>query len=314
MLPNGSGGVLKESATSLRGWADLIWERFVPLQITPHDADDLRGSVRTGHVGPLQASVVRSVPQTFTRTKSLVAKEATQRFAVGLVDQGVGRLVQDGRECTVTDGGFAVYDTSRPFTWSFEHCFQMRVYTWPLASAPLTGLDSERITAITVPRVHDVGRLVIPMLAQVTQDPPNVSATVSTRLALELAELAITAVLETDQARPSDDDEILGTIQTFIEERLSDPTLNADRLAAAFFMSTRTLHRLFARHSLTVGGWIKHRRLEGCRRALSGHASPGLPIREVAARFGLLNPSSFSREFTAQYGQSPREYRSITRA
>jgi AraC-like DNA-binding protein len=78
-------------------------------------------------------------------------------------------------------------------------------------------------------------------------------------------------------------------------------------------MSTRTLHRLFARHGLTVAGWIKTRRLEGCRRAL--HASPRSPqpIREIAARHGLLNASYFSREFTQMYGESPRQYRSRTR-
>jgi AraC-like DNA-binding protein len=303
-------GILEERATSLRGWADLIQERFVPLQIAPHDASEMRGSVRTRHLGYLQASTVRSAPQTFTRTKSLVAKESSPLFALGLVDKGVGYLEQDGRECTVADGGFALYDTSRPFTWRFNENFRMRVYTWPLASVSLASdSESERVTAITVARAQGIGRLVGPMFVQLVQEATDMSAPGSMRVAGELAELAITAALEAGQAQPTVDGDILRTIQVFIEERLSDPSLHADEIAAAFFMSTRTLHRLFARNGLTVAGWIKSRRLEGCRRALGASAKSHQSIREVAARYGFLNASFFSREFTQQYGESPRQYR-----
>lgn len=306
----GSSGVVEEKATSLRGWAELIRERFVPLQIAPHDAAEMRGSVKTRQFGYLQASTVRSAPQTFTRTRSLVAKEDSPLFALGLVDKGVGYLEQDGRECTVTDGGFALYDTSRPFTWHFGGPFRMRVYTWPLGSVSLASSEAQRVTAINVPRAQGIGRLLGPLFLQLMQETPgDLSAPGSMRMAGELAELAITAGLEAGQAPPTRDGEILRTIQLFIEERLSDPTLNADQIAAGFYMSTRTLHRLFARHNLTVAGWIKMRRLEGCRRALVSSSSSDEPIRDVAARYGFLNASFFSREFAQQYGASPRQYR-----
>ena len=306
----GSSGVVEEKATSLRSWAELIRERFVPLQIAPHDAAEMRGSVKTRQLGYLQASTVRSAPQTFTRTKSLVAKESAPLFALGLVDKGTGYLEQDGRECTVTDGGFALYDTSRPFTWHFDAEFRMRVYTWPLATVSLASTEAQRVTAISVPRTRGIGRMVGPMFLQLMQETPyDISAPGSIRMAGELAELAITAGLEAGQAPPTRDGEVLRTIQLFIEERLSDPSLNADQIAAGFYMSTRTLHRLFARHGLTVAGWIKARRLEGCRRALSTSTRSDLPIRDVAARYGFLNASFFSREFAQQYGESPRQYR-----
>lgn len=306
----GSSGVVEEKAASLRSWAELIRERFVPLQIAPHDAAEMRGSVKTRQFGYLQASTVRSAPQTFARTRSLVAKEDSPLFALGLVDKGTGYLEQDGRQCIVSDGGFALYDTSRPFTWHFDTEFRMRVYTWPLATVSLASTEAQRVTAITVPQDQGLGRLVGPMFLQLMHEAPgDISAPGSMRMAGELAELAITAGLESGHAQPTRDDETMRTIQLFIEERLSDPTLNAVQIAAAFYMSTRTLHRLFARHGLTVAGWIKARRLEGCRRALGSSARSDLPIRDVAARYGFLNASFFSREFAQQYGESPRQYR-----
>lgn len=302
-------GVVDERATSLRAWVDLIWDRFAPHEIAPRDGDEMRGSVRTRRLGHLQASTVVSAPQTFIRTKSLVSRESSPLFVLGLVEKGVGYLNQDGRECTVANGDFTLYDTSRPYTWRFDGDFRFRVYTWPLASVPLGGAESQRVTAITVPRAQGIGRLVAPIFVQVTCEESDLSATGSTRMADELAGLAITSALEAAEEEPTVNDDTLRTIQVYVEERLSDPGLNAEQIASAFFMSTRTLHRLFARRGLTVSGWIKTRRLERCRHALRAAPRSEQPIREIAARHGLLNPSYFSREFAQQYGESPREFR-----
>jgi len=303
------GGLLDERATSLRSWADLIWDRFAPHEITARDADRMRGSIKTRHLGHLQASTVVSTPQAFIRTKSLASRDDSPLFVLGLVEKGVGHLVQDGRDCTVANGDFTLYDTSRPYTWRFDGDFRFRVYTWPLASVPLPRAGSDQVTATTVPRGHGIGRMVAPMFVQVTRDATALSAAGAVRMADELAELAITSALEVTQAAPPADDDVLRAIQVHIEERLADPGLNAEQIAAAFFMSTRTLHRLFARRGLTVAGWIKARRLEGCRHALRTQARSPQPIREIAARHGLLNASYFSREFSLQYGESPRQYR-----
>lgn len=307
---------LLEKASTLSGWTDLIEQRFVSLRIAPKDAAELGGSVRTRHLGHLQASVVASTPQTFTRTESLVSGSSVDVFALGLVERGTGYLEQDGRECAVTDGAFALYDTSRPFTWRFTGDWCMRVYTWPLPTLWLRSAESQRVTAISVPSTQGLGRLVAPMFTQVADDAPSISPTGSMRVAGELAELAMTAALEAhaDHEPTGTDTEVLHTIQAFVEERLADPSLNADQIAQAFFMSTRSLHRLFARHGLTVNAWIKTRRLEGCRRTLGSRTHLDVPIRDVAARFGFTNASFFSREFTHQYGESPRQYRTRRQA
>lgn len=301
---------IDDRATSLRDWADLVCNRFVPLQVAPRDPDEMRGRITTRHVGHLQACVVISAAQSFIRTKKLVSKDTPEVFAVGLVDRGTGYLEQDGRECEVSAGAFALYDTSRPFAWRFDDDFRMRVYTWPLESVLFTECDSLGVTAVEVSNQRGVGRLVAPMFAQLTEQPPDISASGSIRIARELAEMAVTAALEVSHEAPTTaDGGIMASAQAYIEERLTDPSLNTDQVAAAFFISTRTLHRLFARHGLTVAGWIKARRLEACRRALENGRESDPPIREIAARYGFVNASSFSREFAHRFGESPRQYR-----
>jgi AraC-like DNA-binding protein len=60
---------------------------------------------------------------------------------------------------------------------------------------------------------------------------------------------------------------------------------------------------------LTAAAWIKNRRLEACRRALVAPGSQTVPINEIASRFGFSNQAFFSREFSRQYGESPRQHR-----
>jgi AraC-like DNA-binding protein len=304
-------GVVVETATSLRGWADVIRQRFIPLQIAQRDASDLAGSVRSRQIGHLQASIVDSVPQTFTRTRRLISAGGHELLALGVVERGTGYLERDGRNCVVSGGGFALYDTSRPFTWSLTGDWRLRVYTWSRESIALTEPDSQQLTATAVPGNAGVGRFLSPMLARLARTDADLSPSGSIRLASEVAELSIIAALEAGRGveHERSDREQLRTIQAFIEQNLADPTLTPPRIAREFYMSARTLHRLFARHGLTVAAWIKERRLEACRRALVSPRSQTVPINEIASRFGFPNQAFFSREFSKQYGESPRRHR-----
>lgn len=98
-------------------------------------------------------------------------------------------------------------------------------------------------------------------------------------------------------------------VRAYIETHLDDPALGPQRIAQEFFLSPRTLHRLFARHGLTVHAWIKQRRLEACRRALTAPGSQHSSVTEVATRYGFRDSAVFSRAFSRAYGASPSRYR-----
>jgi AraC-like DNA-binding protein len=305
-----AGDEVVESAASLRLWMDLINERFVPLQIKP-SADDLAGQVTTRQVGHMQASCVNSTPQVFTRSNALL-RRGRELVAVGVVDRGCGFLEQDGRRCEVSDGSFALYDTTRPFTWAFTTEFQMRVYAWPRESLGLDDSDIGRLTALTVSGTAGVGSFVAPMLDQIMKlNSGPLPGPVSVRLAEEVAELAVTAALEAGFQEGNDErtTAVLRKVQAYIEENLPDPGLTPDRIAEAFFMSTRTLHRIFAGHGLTVAAWIKDRRLERAKRSLGIAHGESPSITDLAARLGFANAAAFSRDFSLRYGVSPSHYR-----
>jgi AraC-like DNA-binding protein len=304
-----------DKANSLRGWTDVIRQRFVTLNIAPHSSLDLAGSVSWRTCGPLQAAAVASVPQTFIRTDRQAGHDDHEVLAVGMVESGVGYLEQDGRTCEVKQGDFALYESARPFTWTMKGDWRLCVYTWPRESIVLPEGQTVRLTANTVSRAAGLGRFLGPMYSELLRVDAGLSPQAAVKWANEIAEMSLLAAGET---RPEDNAagsaEKVREIQLFIEQNLGDPTLSPDAIAAEFYMSTRTLHRLFGQSGLTVAAWIKHRRLEACRRALTSPSSRAASISEIAGRFGFTNQAFFSREFAAAYRVSPRKYREINGA
>jgi AraC-like DNA-binding protein len=106
---------------------------------------------------------------------------------------------------------------------------------------------------------------------------------------------------------------LLQRIYAFVEERLPDPGLSPATIAASHHVSVRYLYRLFEDEGHTVAGWIRHRRLERCRRDLAEPALLGRPVSAIAARWGFPDPTHFSRVFRAANAVTPREYRAMHR-
>ena len=96
-------------------------------------------------------------------------------------------------------------------------------------------------------------------------------------------------------------------MRRFAQQRLGDPELGPEQIAAAHFVSTRYVHKLFAATGSGVSAWIREQRMERARDDLrqSGDASIG----SIASRWGYCDPASFSRAFRQTYGCSPRDMR-----
>lgn len=94
-----------------------------------------------------------------------------------------------------------------------------------------------------------------------------------------------------------------------IEAFLSDPALCPARVAATHRISTRHLHRLFKQAGTSFSGYVRSRRLERCRDDLADPRLEGLPLTEIAYRWGFSDSSHFSRCFKVAFGCTAREFR-----
>ncbi|MFE2499839.1 helix-turn-helix transcriptional regulator [Streptomyces scopuliridis] len=89
------------------------------------------------------------------------------------------------------------------------------------------------------------------------------------------------------------------------EQRLADADLSSAMLARELNVSVRTLQRAFAAGGESVTAYIRERRLELARQALSASR---LAVSEIAAHWQFADSSHFSRTFKQRYGLTPTEY------
>ncbi len=95
-------------------------------------------------------------------------------------------------------------------------------------------------------------------------------------------------------------------LRDFIEANLRDPRLGAAMIMRTFGVSRATLYRLFEPLG-GVANFIAERRLAKVFRSLASGERERIGV--VAARWGFLNSSSFSRAFRNAYGMSPSDVR-----
>lgn len=94
-----------------------------------------------------------------------------------------------------------------------------------------------------------------------------------------------------------------------IDAHLSDPGLGPAVVAAMRGISTRHLHRLFRHAGVSFGSFVRARRLQRCRDDLTDPRFDGLPLTEIAYRWGFSDSSHFSRCFRSAFGCTAREFR-----
>lgn len=299
------------AAYRLDSWRDLIRENFVALDIAADADDGFAGEVRSTMVGHLQISEVRSTTQACNRTGKLARRDDLAYLQVGLVTDGTAVLRQDGRECALGPGDFAVYETGRPFFWGLRGSWRLFVYTWPRSTVLVGGGESQALTAHTLSGSGGLSGIVGRMLRELVTCTPELSPAGGIRLADEVSELVTTVATECrnphEPSRPQTS--LLQRIHRYIGEHLDDPLLDPPTIASAHFISTRQLHRLFAGCGQTVSQVIRRQRLERCRRDLMSVDGAVLPITEIARRWGFADPAAFSRSFRTTYGSSPTTYR-----
>ncbi|MDD1063514.1 helix-turn-helix domain-containing protein [Streptomyces cocklensis] len=276
--------------------------------------DEVRsGTIRTTPLGRLQAVTVDGDCLSALRTRRLVAQGREDDYVVvKLLDRGVARLEQDGREALIGPGDIFVYDMARPVRLNLPQSFRTKSLVLPRQVLGLRESDVAQITAYPLGPDTPLGGLLSPLLARLVDGAGTYPARTGELMARNIVDLlgvlADERTSRTIMDTPSGNRALLLRIQQFIDRHLADPDLTPQIIAQAHHISLRYLHKLFESEDATVGKWIQRRRLEKCEHDLARRATDST-IAAVAHRWGFTSAAHFSRVFRATYRMSPREWR-----
>ncbi|MEU1980697.1 helix-turn-helix domain-containing protein [Nocardia sp. NPDC019395] len=276
-------------------------DRFPLSNYSPETVGDFRAEVRLRRVGDLATTDVRSASA--IRQVDGVA-DWTHLCILSRGAWTVGDPSGRGEQ-TVPAGQFMLRHQERLVPWEMAPDTTIKIVILPSAST-LEPLLGNRI--IRGPADAAEIRLLVAhtnMIHATMADlgPSGVQAARNTLLELVKA----VALGRFDDAEPQLAPALVHAAKELADRRLADPELSPTVLARELNVSVRTLHRAFATAGASVTTYIRSRRLDEARLALTAPHSP-LSISELAAYWQFADSSHFAKAFKKAYGHTPAEY------
>lgn len=292
-------------------WSDLVSQSFVPLRSEAVSSGRFRASLATNMLGGIGMMRISAKPHAVQRTEPLAAAGDGKYFKVSLQLTGHGLLVQDGRQVLLAPGELAIYDTQRPYSLAFEREATTMVVMIPHEQFRLPQEQVHQITAVKLDGRHPLAGTVTPLLHHLGEHLDQWDEHGGAPLARNASDLLATALggVLTPASPAGGKQRQRQRIQEYIRTRLADPALCPGSIAAAHYLSVRSLHALFAAEPRPVGALIRHQRMELAAELLTDPMLAQVPIQAIGARVGLPDAAGFARAFAAHHGVSPSRYR-----
>ncbi|MGC5568451.1 helix-turn-helix domain-containing protein [Streptomyces sp. FR-108] len=295
---------------------NAVWESVVAVDIDhPLPAEDISVRIGLGVVGPLRILSARATAVTIRRTERLARVDEEPFLFLGLQMTGTSLVVQNGRECLLGPGDFAVYESTSPYTLLFDEGVDHHFLRLPRAALALPERLLRDVCAITLGPDNLVARLAFTYFSQLAsadelRHGPHADADAVVEPSIELLRAVLTSQHGSSGLAGSPMEATLSLrITQYIRTHLADPDLSAARIAAAHGISVRHLYAVLSRSGISLGDWIRARRLAECKRELAG---PNGRLRTIAAtgrKWGFVDATHFSKVFKQAYGISPRAWR-----
>jgi AraC-like DNA-binding protein len=292
-----------------------IANTIVPFDLRAAEPSDVPSEIRSVDVGMVRVVYTASAECEVVRTPQLIRRSDPELCKIDVQLDGRTVFEQDDRQIDLGPGDFAFADLSRPcrLAGSFR---SLAVVMFPRAFLPQGFKETREFAGIGFRRREPGSALVSALVRQMVRDLDVYDGSEDARIGtavLDLITATLASRLDREAAVPRQTQQraLLLRIRAFIEERLGDPGLTPGAIAAAHYISVRYLHKLFEPQGVSVASWIRHRRLERCRRDLSDPVLNTRPVSAIATRWGLTEPAHFSRAFRAAYGVPPAEYRRL---
>jgi AraC-like DNA-binding protein len=294
-------------------WNDIISDVFAPLETRPVNAGEFDAEVRCANFGRLRLANATSRAATVRRAKSAAAKLDAHRYFLHAQLKGKLLIRQDGHEALLEEGDLVLSDSTLPYTLTYDDDCSTLVLIVDEDELKRHLPTPEEMIGVKMSGTKGLSRTTSLMLRSVwEQAQEGIPDELGSRIADSLLDMFATSCTQI-KGMVVADAAIVGTrriqIKRYIEANLRDPDLSVRSVAAAFGISPRYLHILFAQENETVSSYILRRRLEECGRQLADMLWRRRTITEIAFGWGFNNATHFARVFRNHYGTSPRDYR-----
>jgi len=311
-----------EAPHQLEFWRESIGEVYVRLEVdtlAPNSAG-FEGTILRHMERGLAYSEIFGDAHVATRTPRLAKHGGEDAFLVLVQRSGQTLIEQDGRQAVLHEREFALCDSNRSCTLTMPRRFHHDTLMIDGRTLRAALREPERFTARPMRGDTGPGRIFLSMLGALRETVADLDERAGACVSDSLVDMlgATVASLHGEAERlPENNLETYHRerIRSLTNERLFDPNLSVESIAAEVKLSSRYIYRLFEHEPETLSIWIWRKRLEAARRAILSRSQRHRSLTDIAYSVGFKDPAHFSRQFKAAYGCSPRDFRaSMARA
>ena len=227
-------------------WAEVVTQRFVPLECDSPDRASFHGSIRHRQIGLIGISDVRASAMRARRTRATISRAPSDDLIVVLHLDGTCHAGQKATALKLSSAEGAIVSTSDCYFFEFPDQFRQIVLKLPkhLLAEERIAPNCQRSISLTPGPARLLGKLALSSLDDPTEFSNDEEVGIE-RAFIELLRPAATIVHGAASDRYSD-------ACHFIRRHLADPNLKPAAIASELRMSTRNLARLFANHGTTI--------------------------------------------------------------
>jgi AraC family transcriptional activator of tynA and feaB len=296
-------------------WEHILSATYLPWTVTIPELPErnaFRGWVRRWPIDDLLLVDCRCGPCTGLRARHQLADTDGEFVVVMIIHKGAETVSQRHTEATLTPGDIAAWDSARRNQFTVPESLSKRSMVIPRAALDEVGGGPWLTEGAVLDPIAPATRLLTSHLDTLSEVLPGLGSAAMSAARMAALELFVGA-LRTDSdvcsaasVRPA----LRASIERYIDRHLLNGAVTPAALAAAHWVSVRTVNRVFSATGQTVGEVVRARRLA---RARADVTEGDQPISVIAHRWGFSDTSHFSRTFKAHYGYSPTDYRNTYR-
>ena len=267
-------------------WEDLISTAYVPLECTHAAAQDFQGSILSYEMPNLEVSIASSRKQKVLRTRRAISSSTDEWIIASIQTSGSGVIFQADRETLLSPGDFAIYDSTRPYSLTFGDDFEQVVLKLPIDQLGHMISGLEDLTAMKISSGTGVGRMLVSLVNLVGDEADQLNLASSAAVAQSVINLLAAGL----QSLPACNQAVLPAMAEYhtrrvkqcIDDRLREPGLTVESIAAHLGISPGHLHRIFREQPCSPAQYLWNRRLEACSKELLDSRRAKVTVAEIA--------------------------------
>lgn len=286
---------------------------FVPLRIRVPSESGLHASFGGVAVDGVVISRIVSTPCQVRRDAHAIGSSDRELLKIALQLRGRAGVEQNGRRGSLQPGDLVAYDTTRPYELRYWDDFETVVIGIPRSRLGLNAELIGRRCASPLPIGPGVGQVASACITGLGAHLDEVSPPAAVHLADALVSLIVSAFTDAVPSEPGTTSDLADRILAYCMANLADPGLSVASVARRHGISVRYLQKLLNQRDMSLAAWIRRERLHRINRDLCNPSLANRTTVEIAARWGILDPTHLSRALKAEFGRTAQEIRRAAR-